>query len=125
MNGKENAAATVAPASENGHDDFLVRQKTKLESERILLSEEIKDFANPNKVNFNCERDPAWEAKIERTGIKIKAVDLALLRIKNGVYEICVGCGKPIERKVLTKYPIGKICGACTEPEPPKKYRRF
>lgn len=119
------AATTTATASQNGHGDFVTRQRIRLEEEKKALLEERENLTNPKKVSFNFEGDPAWEVRIRRVGERLNAVEIALLRIKNGVYLTCTCCKKEIETKRLEICPTTRICCACVPPEPPKKTHRF
>ena len=126
MNGKnEIAEATVATASQNGNGDFITRQQVRLEEEKSILIKERENLTNPKKVNYNFEGDPAWENKIRRVGEKLSAVEIALMRVKNGSYLTCTSCGKEIEKQRLEACPAPRICCGCMPVEPPKKMRRF
>lgn len=125
MNEKSGNATTKSTAGLKNDWNFIAKQKEKLEREKILLIEERESLINPRKVSYNFEGDPAWETKIRRIGDKLNAIEIALLRIKNGVYTICIICGNEIERRSLEICSARRICCGCIPPEPPKKRRRF
>lgn len=127
MNGNGAAVATVATAStnDNGNGEFIAKQKKRLEEEKSILIKERENLTNPKKVNYNFEGDPAWENKIRRVGEKLSAVEIALMRVKNGSYLTCTSCGKEIEKQRLEACPATRICCGCMPAEPPKKIRRF
>ncbi len=118
-------AATAETASLNGHGDFIAKQKTRLEENRLRLLEDREILLDPKNVGSNFENDPGWEAKIRRIGVQLNDIDIAFLRIKNGVYRRCVKCGTEISTALLEKCPAKRICPDCVNPEPPKKMRRF
>ena len=122
MEKREEMAVTVATKDQNASNDFVMKQKIRLETEKKKLLEERADLTNPKKVSFNFQGDPAWETKINRVGEKLSAVEIALLRIKNGVYLICPRCGKEIEKQSLIACPERRICCQCvTDSAPPRK----
>lgn len=125
MNGENGTAAVTSTASQNGKSDFIARQRIRLEEEKSILIKERENLTNPKKVNYNFEGDPAWENKIRRVGEKLSAVEIALMRVQNGSYLTCTGCGKQIEEKRLEACPATRICCGCMPSDPPKKIRRF
>ena len=46
-----------------------------------------------------------------------RAVEWALVRVKQGKYGICVDCGKPISRARLKAVPWTEFCRDCMEQE--------
>jgi len=109
---KGNAAPVMAPtASQNGHDDFLVRQKKRLDDEKISLYDERKVLLS----KANPEKDPSWQHRIQRVHEKINEIDISLLRIKHGIYFKCIACTGQIERQILEVCSTGKICCTCAQ----------
>jgi DnaK suppressor protein len=49
----------------------------------------------------------------ERSSQVVADIDQALLRIKEGVYGICVRCGKPIDERRLEALPTARYDAAC------------
>jgi len=44
---------------------------------------------------------------------QLKAIDLALEKIKKGTYGVCEKCGKPIPQGRLQAYPQASYCQKC------------
>ena len=54
----------------------------------------------------------------DREKEKLRAVDEALEKLKDGTYGICEDCGNPITPKRLKAIPLAKLCFSCqTEQE--------
>ena len=107
--------------------------KERLEKERENLEKELESFAKKDKAlkggwdtlfpNFkgNSLEEEADEVEeyenllpVERAlETKLKHVDLALEKIKQGKYGICEKCGKEISEERLGVIPETKICGQC------------
>lgn len=110
--------------------------KEKLESEKSKLTKELESFAvqdKEQKHNWNAqfpnkekgddeeEADDATEyAQLlsleQNMEIKLKDVNIALEKIKNGQkgkYGACESCGKIIEEKRLNACPEAKLCMGC------------
>jgi RNA polymerase-binding transcription factor DksA len=125
---KKNEMAAVGTASQNGHANevFITQQQKRLEAEKVKLHEMRKELLNPKKINFHFEGDPSWKTKLDRSGKAMENIEIALLRIKNGVYLICPRCGGEIEKKSLEICPERRLCCGCIKlDELPKKQRRF
>lgn len=98
----------------------LKEYKTKLERERILVSDEIKKADEP--VSFGDDVDHGEEEtdRSEEVGNRmaiaqdlqnrIAEIDIALEKIKNGAYGVCERCGKQIELEVLDVDPESRFC---------------
>lgn len=107
--------------------------KAKLEKEKESLEKELKSFATedknlkhnwdakyPNRENGNMEEEAdevqeydnlvSLEHNLE---LKLKDVDSALEKMKNGNYGICEKCAKEIEEKRLEAVPEAKLCMKC------------
>ncbi len=107
--------------------------KEKLEAEKASLQKELEIFATedknskdnwdaryPNRENGNMEEeaDEAQEydnlVSLEHSlEIKLRDVNLALEKIKNGAYGKCEKCGKEIDEKRLRACPEAKTCLKC------------
>jgi len=109
--------------------------KEKLETEKSSLEKELESFAKkddspkgdwetkyPNRENGNMEEEAD---EVQEYGnllpveysleIKLKEVNAALERMKNGTYGICDNCGKEIDEKRLRACPEAKTCLKCSE----------
>ena len=98
----------------------LKEYKTKLERERILVSDEIKKTDEP--VSFGDDVDHGEEEtdRSEEVGNRmaiaqdlqnrIAEIDIALEKIKNGAYGVCERCEKQIELELLDIDPESRFC---------------
>jgi len=109
--------------------------KTKLETEKISVERELESFAKkddspkgdwetkyPNRENGNMEEEAD---EVQEYGnmlpveysleLKLKNINSALERMKNGTYGICENCGKEIDEKRLLACPEAKTCLKCSE----------
>jgi DnaK suppressor protein len=104
--------------------------KAKLEEQQKSLKKELENFAteDPNlKHNWETkypsredgDKDEAADDAQEYDNalsleysleLKLKAVELALEKIKNNTYGICEKCGKEIEEERLKVAPEAKFC---------------
>jgi len=104
--------------------------KEKLETEKLSLEKELESFAKkddspkgdwetkyPNRENGNMEEEAD---EVQEYGnllpveysleIKLKDVNSALEKIKNGNYGVCEKCGKAIEKERLLACPEARTC---------------
>ncbi len=107
--------------------------KERLESEKESIQKELENFAKkddqpkgdwetryPNRENGTMEEEAD---EVQEYGnmlpvehsleLKLKAVNSALEKIKNGKYSICEKCGKEIEEKRLRAVPEAKTHLKC------------
>ncbi len=118
-------------------DEKLIKQlKSKLEKEKSALKKELLSFAKedknikynwnakyPNRENGNMEEEAdevqeydnllSLEHNLE---LRLKDVNLALEKMKEGKYGKCEKCGKEIEQERLLAYPEAKLCMKCNRP---------
>lgn len=112
--------------------------KEKLEKEKITIENELKNFAEKDKKikgdwdtkypEFDAGRSGSQQLEeaadeteeymtllpIEyNLELKLQKINLALMKIKNGVYGKCEKCGKEINEEKLKLYPETKFCGEC------------
>ncbi len=116
---------------------FLTSQKYKLEKIKESIKEELKTFAteNPkfagdwntnfpkhdNGVGSSALEDATDEVEeyITRLPIefnletRLRDINSALEKIKNGKYGICEKCKKPISQARLEVSPEAKLCSKC------------
>ena len=110
--------------------------KQKLEKEKSLLEKELSDFATKDKTlkgNWDArppkhEENSDIEEESDETEeydnlisieqsleLKLKDVDIALDKIKNGSYGRCEKCNKEVEEERLKAYPEARLCITCNE----------
>ncbi len=128
-------------------DQFILKQKERLEKEKVKIEKELKDFANrdPNSKynwqsrypNYNPdgvgdERRETESDEVEEydTRIplehtlenKLKDIIIALNKIKENKYGICEKCGRKISKKRLLAYPEARLCAKCEQEEQYKSH---
>lgn len=115
-------------------DKKLIEElKEKLETEKKSILKELESFASkdPNlKHNWDTKYPNREEGDKEEEAdevqeydnklsleysleLKLKDVDLALERIKDGTYGTCENCGEKIEEERLKAVPEAKLCMKC------------
>jgi RNA polymerase-binding transcription factor DksA len=107
----------------------------KLEKEKQSLEKQLETFATEdknNKGNWDAKKingeDTDMEEKADNVEeydnllsleysleLKLKDVNLALEKIKNGTYGTCEKCGKEIEKERLEVCPEARLCMKCNE----------
>jgi len=111
--------------------------KDKLEKEKTALEEQLKGFADkdPNLKGDWDSKFPKFNGEfggaalesaadeVEEYGsrlsvehsmeLKLKDIDTALDKIKNGKYGKCENCGKEIDEKRLMVNPSASLCMKC------------
>ena len=75
-----------------------------------LSDDGVKDTVDMSLMDVNKELALRLG---ERESQMIADIDQALLRIKEGSYGICAGCGKPIEERRLEVLPTARYDAAC------------
>jgi DnaK suppressor protein len=114
---------------------LLEELQAKLESEKNSVEKELQNFAKkddipkgdwetkyPNREDGDKEEEAdeleeynnllPVEYSLE---LKLKDINLALQKMKNGTYGICENCKKEIEEKRLLACPEAKTCLSCNE----------
>ena len=116
---------------------FHRKIKEKLENEKAAIEKELKKFAKEDeKLNGDWDtRYPHWDGEAGSAGlekaadeveeystllpieysleIRLKNINLALEKIKEGKYGICENCGKKIDKKRLEVCPEARFCLKC------------
>lgn len=116
---------------------FLKKIEKKLEAEKKTIEEELQGFAKKDKKlkgdwdtifpQFNsgsgCQllEDETEEMEEYTTKlpieysleIRLKDINLALEKIKQGRYGKCEKCGKAISKERLSVYPEARVCVKC------------
>lgn len=117
-------------------EEKLIDQlKEKLEEQKNSIQKELESFAteDPNlKHNWEARRPKREDVDKDEAAddvqeydnavslehsleLKLKDVNLALEKIKNGEYGICENCGKKISEERLLACPEAKTCLKCNE----------
>ena len=101
----------------------LEKYKSALEHSRRRLVTEIEnekpaDFGSDVETDFEEEADEAEELSnklVIQQALKdqLNEIDGALNRITQGIYGICIKCGKDIEKEVLDLVPESELCMSC------------
>ncbi len=99
----------------------LETEKTHV-SARILALSAQDPFADPDRLTDNAASDSeATEesnhdrvsAQTDELKAQVAAIDDALVRIGNGTYGACVGCGNIIDSHRLAIVPTATLCLNC------------
>lgn len=105
---------------------LILEQKNEILENRRRLREALVDENTGEYVGENStfsmhmaeqgtdeiEREKAF-LLIERDDKHLSYLDIALARIENKTYGLCVTCGKPIEKGRLEAVPITQHCIKC------------
>ncbi len=107
---------------------FMIKErlegyKRKLEHERLLIIQEIKDFEKPvsfgTDVDHFDEKTDETEELSNRFGQEndlkrgLDEINAALEKIEKGTYGICESCSGKIEDEVLEIDPESRLCKDC------------
>ena len=110
--------------------ELLGSLQLKLESEKESLQKELESFAKEDKnsngnwdTKYPTREDSDKDEEADEAGeydtmislehsleLKLKDVNSALEKIKQGKYGICEKCGKHIEEERLRAIPEAKTC---------------
>jgi len=124
----------------NLNDNLLKQLKQDLEEEREEIIEELKTFAkedadiegnwdsiypdyNHGDAGGEKKENEAMEVEeyssrlpVEHSlELKLKAINLALKKMKEGNYGICEECDEPIKKERLKAYPAARTCVDCSK----------
>lgn len=101
----------------------LAGYKTKLESERRLILEEIKKNEKPtdfgDDIDHGDEDSDATEALGNQLSVaqglktRLDDIEVALEKIREGKYGVCEKCGGKIEEEILDIDPESRLCKNC------------
>lgn len=116
--------------------NVIEKIKEKLEKGKLSIEQELKNFAKKDKSvkdDWDAkypEFDSAGSQQMEEAAdeveeyatrlpiehnleLRLKNINLALEKIKNGSYGKCEKCGKEISEERLKIYPEAKLCKDC------------
>jgi RNA polymerase-binding protein DksA len=103
-------------------DEFVVKEKQKLQEEHTQIAEELENLrelmqaevdVEPDEGDaeiFEREKNAALIAVLER---KMSDIETALRSIEKGQYGTCERCGKQIELERLEVKPDATLCLSC------------
>ena len=78
------------------------RYPKREDDDKEEAADDVQEYDNKLSVEYSME-------------LKLKDVNMALEKIKNGTYGICEKCGKKITEKRLLACPEAKNCIKCNE----------
>jgi DnaK suppressor protein len=99
--------------------------KTKLHELRADLLESLKSrYDEAINLGTDTGKDSADEAysiysrnlmlgRVETDALKLRLVEQALNRIREGTYGVCMECGEEIEERRLEYVPFARYCTEC------------
>jgi RNA polymerase-binding protein DksA len=97
----------------------LIAQKSSILSELISSNEDLREaYGNGEPGDLaDIAGDDIERQLLEARGLaevkKLKSIEAALIRIKQGRYGICVKCGKPIPKDRMEALPHTVMCFEC------------
>ncbi|MGI8684345.1 MAG: TraR/DksA family transcriptional regulator [Acidimicrobiales bacterium] len=126
------APAKAAAAAKPPTDKFFQEQLALLKEERATYEEQaaaLKAQADqmalemePGDIQFDDESGEGGTANIDRerdlalsaqARLAVDEIDHAMVKIANGTYGRCEGCGQPIPKARLKALPAARLCVAC------------
>lgn len=97
--------------------------KKKLQHERLIVSDEIKNLEKPldfgdDVDHFEEDTDKTEEMDSQMAAAKsikdrLVEIDIALEKVQEGKYGICEKCGAEIEDEILNIDPESRFCKNC------------
>jgi DnaK suppressor protein len=94
--------------------------KIKLEKERRLVLEEIKQKEKPVDFGDDIDHGDEDSDQTEEVGnllavandlkARLDDIEVALEKIREGKYGVCEKCGEPIEEEILDIDPESRLC---------------
>ena len=102
--------------------EFLDKMKARLEEERVLVDNKIKELRRPEEGMDNPDEDDlgndAQDDILEQSLLAVhlgilEKIDEALGRIKDGTYGKCLLCGADIAEAALEAEPWAEHCSVC------------
>ncbi len=107
-------------------DEFTREMERILEGERLGLLNKLRSIEDEFRSESSVDGDDADIASGEESHAsremfnamdtrKLKSIDAALKRIRNGHYGYCVACGKKIPEGRLRAMPSAVLCIECKE----------
>lgn len=105
----------------------LLKMQDEIKSKIDRTDDDFRDVVGSMGIKDSCDlaSDDIATKKMEALSQidmgRLKAVEQALIRVRNGKYGICAQCGKPIPEKRLRALPYALLCMDCkSKSEQPK-----
>ncbi len=97
---------------------ILLKEREEIVGEVKQIFESSKEMGQDGIQDIGDEAANIYNKQVllslnENEQVRLKEVDEALDRIKNGTYGICEECGGPISLKRLEVRPVAKYCVPC------------
>ncbi|MFO0978663.1 MAG: TraR/DksA C4-type zinc finger protein [Planctomycetaceae bacterium] len=94
---------------------LLEGQLTELMARATGIEDVLSDRGDSDweENAVEMETDEAMAAVGDVTKKEIQEIRLALSRLSNGTYGLCVSCGKPISPERLAELPSTSTCTRC------------
>ena len=113
----------MQPDEHEHYRNSLLRLRKRLTDEAQAALDEVVHNAAPDgdsrmpthladRASEGLDRSVAIEASREQT---LEAIDLALARVNEGKYGVCMDCGREITKVRLDALPFAVRCVACEE----------
>jgi DnaK suppressor protein len=115
----EHTDIVSAMAKHSSIEKDLRKRRADLEAELDRLTEPPVEGAS---VGFGKRVGDGTTEAVERLSTtatarsisaSIKAIDGALMKLKNGTYGVCNSCGQPIGEERLEALPAASVCVRC------------
>jgi DnaK suppressor protein len=117
---KENSdEQTFSPAEIESAKRTLIKMKKDIFKEidagiKEGSSKDSTEYRGDNYDIASSERDRELSYMLgDRERKKVREIDNALLKIKEGTYGVCDECGEPISKKRLKIIPYSNLCINC------------
>lgn len=93
---------TFAVKDDQPKGDWETKYPNQPDGDKEDEAEEVEEYNNMLPVEHSLE-------------LKLKDINSALEKIKNGTYGVCENCGKKISEERLLAIPEAKTCLKCNE----------
>jgi len=71
------------------------------------------DVSDAKDAADTAARDIVGDAEMDRDLAELRDIDLALRRLGDGSYGICIDCGEPIDPRRVVARPVAPRCVGC------------
>ncbi|MCL4428253.1 MAG: TraR/DksA family transcriptional regulator [Deltaproteobacteria bacterium] len=118
-NKENNDEQTFSPAEIESAKETLIKMKKDIFKEidagiKEGSSKDSTEYRGDNYDIASSERDRELSYMLgDRERKKVREIDNALLKIKEGTYGVCDECGEPISKKRLKIIPYSNLCINC------------
>lgn len=104
-------------------NEKIAAYEARLKEEKAKLLPEIEKYSEPEDfgtdIDHSDEESDESESFANRMAIatalreRVNEIDMALNRIREGKYGICIECGREISETVLNAAPESSLCSEC------------